>query len=313
MAEKPLLFTGNANRPLADAVSKLIKAPILPANVTRFNDGETRVQIQHTVRGKTVFILQSTCAPVNDSLMELLFMADAMRRSSAEKIVAVIPYFGYSRQDYQMAPREPVSARVVADLLEAVGVTNVVTIDIHSVKAQGFFGIPFDNLNTTRIASEFLEKTLDLQSDELVVVSPDAGGVKRAHEFAARLNAPLAIIHKRRPKPGEVQVTHVVGDVSGKTCLMIDDMVDTGGSLINGAQALKDAGAKSVYAYAAHAVLSNNAAERIDKSSALERLVVTDTIPVPKSKKILVCPIAPVLAKVIHAIQTNESISPFVD
>ncbi len=312
MVEKPLLFTGNANRPLAESVSKLLKSPLMPANVTRFNDGETRVQIQHTVRGKTVFIIQSTCAPVNDSLMELLFMADAMRRSSAEKIVAVIPYFGYSRQDYQMAPREPVSARVVADLLQAVGVTNVVTIDIHSVKAQGFFGIPFDNLNTTRIASEFLEKTLNLDSN-LVVVSPDAGGVRRAHDFAARLNAPLAIIHKRRPKPGEVQVTHVVGDVAGKTCLMIDDMVDTGGSLINGAQALKNAGAKSVYAYAAHAVLSDNAAERIDKSPALERLVVTDTIPVPKSKKILICPIAPVLAKVIHAIQTNESISPFVD
>ncbi|MBI2445711.1 ribose-phosphate pyrophosphokinase [Candidatus Micrarchaeota archaeon] len=313
MVEKPLLFTGNANRPLAESVSKLLKAPILPANVTRFNDGETRVQIQHTVRGKTVFIIQSTCAPVNDSLMELLFMADAMRRSSAEKIVAVIPYFGYSRQDYQMAPREPVSARVVADLLQAVGVTNVVTIDIHSVKAQGFFGIPFDNLNTTRIASEFLEKNLQLDSKDLVVVSPDAGGVKRAYDFAARLNAPLAIIHKRRPKPGEVQVTHVVGDVAGKTCLMIDDMVDTGGSLLNGAQALKDAGAKSVYAYAAHAVLSANATERIEKSPALERLVVTDTIPVPKSKKILICPIAPVLAKVIHAIQTTESISPFVD
>lgn len=313
MVEKPLLFTGNANRPLAESVSKLLKSPLQPANVTRFNDGETRVQIQHTVRGKTVFIIQSTCAPVNDSLMELLFMADAMRRSSAEKIVAVIPYFGYSRQDYQMAPREPVSARVVADLLEAVGVTNVVTIDIHSVKAQGFFGIPFDNLNTTRIASEFLEKTLQLDTENLVVVSPDAGGVRRAHDFAARLSAPLAIIHKRRPKPGEVHVTHVVGDVAGKTCLMIDDMVDTGGSLINGAQALKDAGAKAVYAYAAHAVLSDNAAERIDKSPALERLVVTDTIPVPKSKKIVVCPIAPVLAKVIHAIQTNESISPFVD
>lgn len=312
MVEKPLLFTGNANRPLADAVSKLLKAPILPANVTRFNDGETRVQIQHTVRGKPVFLIQSTCAPVNDSLMELLFMADACRRSSAEKIVAVIPYYGYSRQDYQMAPREPVSARVVADLLEAVGVTNVVTIDIHSVKAQGFFGIPFDNLNTTRIASEFLQKNFDLSSD-VVVVSPDAGGVKRAHEFAARLNAPLAIIHKRRPAPGQVQITHVVGEVSGKTCLMIDDMVDTGGSLLNGAQALKDAGAKAVYAYATHAVLSGNALEKIEKSDALEHLVVTDTIPVTKRRKITICPIAPVLAKVIHAIQTNESISPFVD
>ncbi len=313
MVEKPLLFTGNANRPLADAVSKILKAPILPANVTRFNDGETRVQIQHTVRGKPVFIIQSTCAPVNDSLMELLFMADAMRRSSAEKIVAVIPYYGYSRQDYQMAPREPVSARVVADLLQAVGVTNVVTIDIHSVKAQGFFGIPFDNLNTTRIASEFIQKNLDLDPSNTVVVSPDAGGVKRAQDFAAKLNTPLAIIHKRRPAPGQVQITHVVGDVAGKTCLMIDDMVDTGGSLLNGAQALKDAGAKSVYAYATHAVLSGSAVENIEKSQALERLFTTDTIPQKKSKKITVCPIAPVLAKVIHAIQTNESISPFVD
>ncbi|MBI5226632.1 ribose-phosphate pyrophosphokinase [Candidatus Micrarchaeota archaeon] len=313
MVEKPLLFSGNANRPLAESVAKILKAPILPANVTRFNDGETRVQVQYTVRGKIVFLIQSTCAPVNDTLMELLLMADAMRRSSAEKIVAVMPYFGYSRQDYQMAPREPVSARVVADLLEAVGVTNVVTVDIHSVKAQGFFGIPFDNLNTTRTASEFLQKHVSLDPENTVVVSPDAGGVKRAYDFPAKLNTPLAIIHKRRPAPGEVQVTHVVGDVKGKTCLMIDDMVDTGGSLLTGAQALKDNGAKAVYAYATHAVLSNNAATRIDASSALERLFVTDTIPTAKSRKITVIPVAPVLAKVIHAIQTNESISPFVD
>ncbi|MDP2718029.1 MAG: ribose-phosphate diphosphokinase, partial [Candidatus Micrarchaeota archaeon] len=221
--------------------------------------------------------------------------------------------YGYSRQDYQMAPREPVSARVVADLLQAVGVTNVVSVDIHSIKAQGFFGIPFDNLSTTRLASDFLKKQLSLKSQDLVVVSPDAGGVKRAQDFAARLNAPLAIVHKRRPKPGEVKITHVVGEVDGKTCLMVDDMVDTGGSLLNGAQALKQAGAKAVYAYATHAVLSDNAVSRIESSDALERLFVTDTVPVPKSRKITVCPIAPVLAQVIDAIQTSASISPFVD
>ncbi len=313
MGQKPLLFTGNANPELAAAVAKILKTKLSPANITQFNDGETRVQINQTVRGQKAFILQSTCAPVNDRLMELLFMADAMRRSSAEKIIAVIPYYGYSRQDYQMAPREPVSARVVADLLQAVGVTNVVSVDIHSIKAQGFFGIPFDNLSTTRLASDFLKKQLSLKSQDLVVVSPDAGGVKRAQDFAARLNAPLAIVHKRRPKPGEVKITHVVGEVDGKVCLMVDDMVDTGGSLLNGAQALKDAGAKTVHAYATHAVLSGNALDRIEASDALERLFVTDTLVVPKSPKITVCPIAPVLADVIDAIENSTSISPFVD
>ncbi len=310
---KPLLFTGNANPALAEAIAKQLKVDLSPANITTFNDGETRVQVRKTVRGEPVFLIQSTCAPVNNSLMELLLMADAMRRSSAEKIIAVMPYFGYSRQDYQMSPREPISARVVADLLEAVGVTNVIAVDIHSAKAQGFFGIPFDNLNTVKLASEFITKALPINLKEVVVVSPDAGGVKRAQEFAARLNTPLAIIHKRRPKPGEVQVTHVVGDVAGKTCLMVDDMVDTGGSLINGALALKNAGAKSVYAYATHAVLSGDALERIEASDALEKLIVTDTIPVKRRPKLVVCPIAPVIAKVIHAIQNHESVSPFVD
>ncbi|MBI4360512.1 ribose-phosphate pyrophosphokinase [Candidatus Micrarchaeota archaeon] len=313
MGQKPILFTGNSNPSLAKDVAQLLKTEVSPANVTTFNDGETRVQVQKTVRGQKAFILQSTCAPVNNNLMELLLMADALRRSSAEKIIAVMPYYGYGRQDYQMAPREPISARVVADLLQAVGVTNVVSVDIHSAKAQGFFGIPFDNLSTTRLASDFLKKTLSFKSDDFVVVSPDAGGVKRAQDFVQRLNAPLAIIHKRRPKPGQVKVTHVVGDVEGKMCIMVDDMVDTGGSLLNGAQALLDAGAKSVSAYATHAVLSGDAVSKIEDSDALDRLFVTDTIPVKKSKKIAVCPIAPTLAKVIDAIQNSSSISPYVD
>lgn len=311
---KPAIFTGNSNPAFAKAVVSELGTELAPAEVTQFQDGETRVKVNRTVRGQDAFILQSTCKPVNDNLMEILLLADAMRRSSAGKIIAVIPYFGYSRQDYQMAPREPVSARVVADLLQASGVTNVVSVDVHSSKMQGFFGIPFDNLHTSRIASEFMIKQLKLKIEDTVVVSPDAGGVRRAQYFSSRLATPIAIIHKRRPKPGESKVTHLVGEVDGKDCLIVDDMVDTGGSLLNAASALKDQGAKNVYAYCTHPVLSGNALEKIDKNKALNRLVVTDTIPLSrKSPKILVCSMAPTLAKVIQAIHENKSISPYVD
>ncbi|MBI5036985.1 ribose-phosphate pyrophosphokinase [Candidatus Micrarchaeota archaeon] len=310
---KPTLFTGNSNVPLAEAVAKELWTKLGDALVAKFNDGETRVRINQTVRGQKVFVLQSTCDPVNDNLMEILLMADALKRSSAEKIVAVIPYFGYSRQDYQMSAREPITSRLVADLLQQAGVTSVVTVDMHSSKAQGFFSVPFDNLKTTRMATEYLSKEIDLNKN-IVVVSPDAGGVSRTQYFAARINAPIAIIHKRRPRPGEAKVMSVIGDVEGKNCLLVDDMIDTGGSLIGAADALKEKGAKNVYAYCTHAVLSGDAVGKIEKSKSLEKLFVTDTIPLKKkSRKIKVFSTAPILAKAISAIYENVSISPYVD
>lgn len=309
----PTLFTGNSNIPLAEAITKELSTKLGDSLVAKFNDGETRVRINQTVRGQRVFILQSTCDPVNDNLMEILLMADALKRSSAEKIIAVIPYFGYSRQDYQMSAREPITSRLVADLLQKAGVTSVVTVDMHSSKAQGFFSMPFDNLKTTRMATEYLSKEIDMNRN-MVIVSPDAGGVSRTQYFAARINAPIAIIHKRRPKPGEAKVMSVVGEVEGKNCLLVDDMIDTGGSLIGAADALKEKGAKSVYAYCTHAVLSGDAVQKIEKSTSLEKLFVTDTIPLKKkSRKIKVFSTAPILAKAISAIYENASISPYVD
>ena len=306
------IFTGNANRPLADEIAAYLGAEVGEAGVNRFNNGEIQVMIDESVRGKEVFILQPTSQPVNENLMELLIMVDAFKRASARHITAVIPYYAYARQDRKTRGREPISAKLVANLLVTAGVTRVVTMDLHAGQIQGFFDIPVDHLPAAPILAEYL-KTKNLKN--VVVVSPDLGGVTRARSLADRLNAELAIIDKRRPEPGVAEVMHLIGDVKGKTAVMIDDIVDTAGSLTEAAKALKKFGASDVYACCTHPVLSDPAVERIANSD-IKELIVTNTIPLPKDKKhekITVLSVAPILGEAIVRIFSELSVSKLFD
>ena len=307
------IFTGNANPDLAREIAAYLGTTVGDSVVNRFNNGEIQVMINESVRGKDIFIVQPTCGPiVNDNVMELLIMADAFKRASANHITAVIPYYGYARQDRTARGREPITAKLMADLLETAGITRVVTIDLPAAQIQGFFNIPFDHMPGGPLLAEYIkEKKLD----NMVVVSPDQGGVSRARGFAEMLNAPKAIIDKRRPEPGVAEVMNLIGNVEGKNCIMVDDMVDTAGSLTEGARALKKFGANEIYACCTHPILTDPALSRIAQSDITE-LVVTNTIPLAPSKKhpkIKVLSIAPILAETILRIYNDWSVSQLFD
>jgi ribose-phosphate pyrophosphokinase len=302
------LFSGNANRPLADEIAQYLHLPICDAEVTRFSDGEVFVHINENVRGADVFVIQPTCPPVNDTLMELLIMIDALKRASAHRITAVLPYYGYARQDRKVQPRVPISAKLVADLLEAAGVERVLALDLHAGQIQGFFNIPVDHLFAAPVIIDYLGKK-DLQHP--VIVAPDAGGVERARAIAKRLNAGLAIIDKRRDGYNVAVFMHLIGDVKGKDAVVIDDMIDTAGTLVQAVGALEREGARRILACGVHPVLSGPAIERI-KASPLEEVVVTNTIPVPDIKRearITVLSVAPLLGEAIRRIHDEESVS----
>lgn len=314
MATNLMVFTGNANPALADAIAKYIGVPLGRASTAKFSDGEVTVELNENVRGKDVFIIQPTCAPTNDSIMELLLMADALHRASANRITAVIPYYGYARQDRRVrSARVAISAKVVADMISAVGVNRVLTVDLHAEQIQGFFSIPVDNVYGSPVLTDDIERQ---KYQNLLVVSPDVGGVVRARAVAKQLNVDLAIIDKRRPTANEAQIMHIIGDVDGRCCLIVDDMVDTAGTLCKAAEALKDHGAKKVLAYATHPVLSGPAIENIE-GSALDSLVVTDTIPLSdeakKCGRIRQLSMARLLAESIRRVSNEESISAMFD
>jgi ribose-phosphate pyrophosphokinase len=306
-----MVFTGNSNPELAHKIVRRLGLRMGNATVDRFSDGEISVEIDENVRGKDVFIIQSTCSPTNDNLMELILMIDAMRRSSATRITAVVPYFGYSRQDRRVrSSRVPISAKVVADMMAKAGVNRVLTVDLHAEQIQGFFDVPVDNVYGSAI---LIDDILHQRYENMIVVSPDIGGVVRARAIAKQLSdLDLAIIDKRRPRANEAQVMHIIGDVSERTCLVIDDMVDTAGTLCKAALALKDNGASKVIAYCTHAVLSGNAIANIQES-ALDALVVTDTIPLSEAgaacTRIRQLSSAPLLAEAVRRVSNEESIS----
>lgn len=308
---KLMIFTGLANPKLAQQVADTLQIPLGNADVSRFSDGEVMVEINENVRGRDVFIIQPTCAPTNENLMELVVMADALRRASAGRITAVIPYYGYARQDRRpRSSRVPISAKVVADILTGVGINRVLTVDLHADQIQGFFHIPVDNAYATPVMLDDIERR---NLSDFIVVSPDVGGVVRARAFAKRLNdADLAIIDKRRPQANVAQVMHIIGDVQGKTCILVDDIVDTAGTLCKAANALKEAGASRVVAYITHPVLSGPAIENIENST-LDELVVTDTIPLSdkaeKCDKIRQLSLSGLLAESIRRVCNEESIS----
>jgi len=303
------LIPGGANLPLAKDISQAAKIRLGDVSIRRFSDGEIFVQIEENVRGAHAYVIQPTCPPVNDNLMELLILIDALKRASVDSITAVTPYYGYARQDRKVAPRTPISAKLVADLLQAAGVDRMVALDLHAGQIQGYFDVPFDNLYGLEVIAHYLRDQL---SGNAVVVSPDAGGVARARSFAKHLDANLAIIDKRRPKANESAVMNIIGDIKGCDCVIVDDMVDTAGTLTNSAQALMEAGANKVMAAATHGVLSGPAIKRL-KESVLEKLVVTDTIPTSeearKEGRIEVVSCAHLLAEAIKRIHTGDSVS----
>ncbi|MGH7356610.1 MAG: ribose-phosphate pyrophosphokinase [Candidatus Rokuibacteriota bacterium] len=304
------LFTGNANRALAEEIAQYLNVPLGDVEVARFSDGEVFVQVNENVRGTDVFVVQPTCPPVNDSLMELLIMIDAFKRASAHRITAVLPYYGYARQDRKVQGRMPISAKLVADLLEAAGVHRVLALDLHAGQIQGFFNIPVDHLFAGPVVMiDYLRKK-DLKDP--VVVSPDAGGVERARAIAKRLDAGLAIIDKRRDGPNSALAMHLIGDVDGHDAIVIDDMIDTAGTLVQGVEAIAREGARRILACGVHPVLSGPAIERI-KASALEEVVVTNSIPVTEAKRaaarITVLTVAPLLGEAIRRIHDEESVS----
>ena len=309
MLDKIKIFSGNAHTTLAKEICDFLKVPLGQAVVKTFSDGEVCVEIKENIRGRDVFVVQSTCTPVNHNLVELLIMIDAFKRASSGSITAVIPYYGYARQDRKAAPRAPISAKLVADLIAAAGATRVLCTDLHAGQIQGFFDIPVDHLYAMPVALDYIKETM---GDDLVVVSPDAGGVERARAYAKRLGAALAIIDKRRTGPNVAEVMHIIGDVEGKTAIIVDDMVDTAGTLTEAARALADNGAKKVCASCTHAVLSGPAIERI-RNSCLEELVVTNTIPLSDEAiacgKIKQLSVAPLLGEAIRRIHSDESVS----
>ncbi len=307
------IFACNSNLPVAKAMAERLGLKLGEADVKHFSDGEIAVSINESVRGSDVFIVQSTCAPVNDNLMELLIMIDAMKRASAGRITAVIPYFGYARQDRKAKARDPISAKLCADILTTSGADRVLTMDLHAAQIQGFFNIPLDHLLGVPILAPYFDKKYSHnKDDDIVVVSPDLGSVTRARNFAARIDAPLAIIDKRRQRANVCEVMNIIGDVKGKKCIIVDDMIDTAGTLCNAAKAIVEiGGALSVSACATHGVLSGPAIERIN-NSVLEEVVLLDTIPLSESKKcdkITMLPVAPVFAEAIERIYTDKPMS----
>lgn len=305
------VFTGNSHCKLAEDISDILGIAVGKSKVSTFSDGEISVDINETVRGMDVFIVQSTCLPVNNNLMELLIMIDAFKRASAGRITAVIPYYGYARQDRKVKSRDPITAKLVADLLTAAGANRILTMDLHASQIQGYFNIPVDHLLGGPILAEyFISKGLEDQ-DDVVVVSPDLGSVSRARRFADHLHAPIAIIDKRRPKANVSEIMNIIGDVEGKRCILIDDMIDTAGTITNAANALKDLGAKNVYACCTHGVLSGPAMDRINKS-AIEELVMLNTIPLIENReysKIRSLSVAPLFAEAIKRICDDQPIS----
>jgi ribose-phosphate pyrophosphokinase len=309
------LLSGNSNGPLVQAISAYLEIPITEASVRRFADEEIFVEILENVRGEDVFVVQSTSYPANDNLMELLICCDALRRASAKRITAVIPYFGYARQDRKPGPRTPISAKLVANLITVAGVNRVLSVDLHAGQIQGFFDIPTDNLYGAPVMSADIQARY--ADRKIAVVSPDVGGVVRARALAKRLtNAPLAIVDKRRERPGESEVMNVIGDVSGRFCILVDDIVDSAGTLCNAAAALKEAGAEEVIAYCTHGVLSGGAVARVEKS-VLKELVITDSIAaydkVAASDRVRILTIAPLLAEAIRRIADETSVSSLFD
>jgi ribose-phosphate pyrophosphokinase len=303
------IFSGNANPALAQEICSHLSVPLAKATVKTFSDGEIMVEVNENVRGRDVFVVQPTCQPANQNLMELLVMIDALKRASAARITAVIPYFGYARQDRKVAPRTPITSKLVADLITTAGAQRVLCVDLHAGQIQGFFNIPVDHLYAAPVVLEDLKSRF---TDNLVVVSPDAGGTERARAFAKRLNAGLAIIDKRRSAANVSEVMHIIGDVDGRTCIIVDDMIDTAGTLCQAAAALKTHGAGDIYATATHAVLSGPAIERINESS-LKEILVCNTVPaaekVKKCSRLRIISVAKLLAEAIRRIHGDESVS----
>jgi len=304
------IFAGNSNPHLAEAITRYMGIPLGAATVSSFSDGEIQVEFKENVRGMDVFVLQSTCQPVNDNIMELLVMVDALKRASASRVTAVLPYYGYARQDRKVASRAPITAKLIADIITAAGVDRVLTIDLHAGQIQGFFDIPVDHLYAGPIMAEAIKA--NHFTSECAVVSPDAGGVERARAFAKRLGSSLAIIDKRRAKPNEAEVMNVIGDVKGKDAILLDDLVDTAGTLVKGAQALENAGARSIYACCTHPVLSGEAVNKLNEST-IKKVYITDTI--PTDEKFVKCPklqvesVAPLLGEAISRIHREVSVS----
>ena len=304
------LVAGNSNRPLADAIAAYLNLPMTKCSVRRFADMEVFVEIQENVRGEDVFVVQSTSFPANDNLMELLIIIDALKRASARRITAVLPYFGYARQDRKPGPRTPISAKLVANLITRSGADRVLTLDLHAGQIQGFFDIPTDNLFAAPVMTRDIKERYDLK--KVMIVSPDVGGVVRARALAKRIDAPLAIVDKRRERPGESEVMNIIGDVSGRDCILVDDIVDSGGTLCNAAEAMVDAGATSVNAYITHGVLSGGAVARIS-ASKLKELVITDSIQATEAVRVAhnirVVSIAPLIGEAIGRTASEESVS----
>jgi len=304
------ILSGTSNPRLSKEISKKLKLKLINTNIKRFADGEIYIEINENIRGNSVFVIQSTSTPANDNIMELLLCIDALRRSSAKNITAVIPYFGYARQDRKVAPRTSISAKVVANLLTNAGASRVVTVDLHAGQIQGFFDMPVDNLFTTPLFAKYIKKKF--KNKKLICVSPDVGGVQRTRGLATKIKADLAIIDKRRPRPGQSKVMNIIGDVRGKTCIIVDDIIDSGGTIVNAVDALKKAGAVDVYVFITHAVLSGDAADKIKKSK-IKKLIITDSIDnslkIKNNSKIEVISIAPLMAEAINRISNSTSVS----
>jgi ribose-phosphate pyrophosphokinase len=304
------LLSGNSNKPLNKKISKFLKTKLVNSSIRKFSDGEIYIEINENIRGNSIFIMQSISSPANDNLMELLLCIDALKRSSAKNITAVIPYFGYARQDRKVVPRTSISAKLVSNLITKAGADRVVTVDLHAGQIQGFFDIPVDNLFSTPIFARHAKKKI--KSKNIICVAPDVGGTERARALGKLLNAGLAIVDKRRPKPGQSQVMNVIGNVKDKTCIIVDDIIDSGGTIVNAAQALKDRGAKEVFVYITHGVLSGDAVKKI-KNSVIKNLVITDTIDngekVKSAKNIEVLSISGLMSEAIKRISNSTSVS----
>ena len=304
------IITGNSNKNLSFRISKYLKNRLVKSSIRKFSDGEIYIEINENIRGNSIFVIQSVSSPANDNLMELLLCIDALKRSSAKNITAVIPYFGYARQDRKVVPRTSISAKLVSNLITNAGADRVVTVDLHAGQIQGFFDMPVDNLFTTPLFSRYIKK--NIKSRNFICVSPDAGAIERTRALATKINADLAIIDKRRPEPGKSKVMNIIGNVKGKDCIIIDDIIDSGGTIINAADALVKKGAKSVYVFISHAVLSGNAIKNIQKSK-IKKLIITDTIDntkkINKANKIQVLSIAQLMAEAIKRISNSTSVS----
>ena len=304
------ILSGTSNPSLSKSISKHLKLKLVNTNIKKFADGEIYVEINENIRGNSVFVIQSTATPANDNLMELLLCIDALRRSSAKNITAVIPYFGYARQDRKVVPRTSISAKLVSNLITNAGAHRVVTVDLHAGQIQGFFDMPVDNLFTTPLFARYIKK--NIKSRDLICVSPDAGGIERTRGLATKIHADLAIIDKRRPEPGKSKVMNIVGDVQGKDCIIVDDIIDSGGTIVNAADALVKKGAKNIYVFVTHAVLSGDAINKLQKSK-IKKLIITDSIDnskkIRKASKIEVLSIAQLMAEAIKRISNSTSVS----